>query len=410
MQLSYLLSKRFRQTKHRSGFMAFMAKSSTLGIALGVAVLIIALSVMNGFEQQLVERLLAVTPHVEYTSADTPIENWQQKLTDINQQQGVKNSAPFIAFNAMVQFRGQLQAAQLRAIHPEYENRVSAIDSFNGGKPLNQLQPNELLLGKPLAEALKVKQGQVVSLLLPDQSATSKQLKAPLRLSAKVVGLVETGSPSDAVLAIMHLAQAQQHLGLQPNQTLGLRLSVDNVFNAQHTAMKVGQTLQDYVYVNSWERSQGSLYQDIQLVRVIVYLSVFLIIAVASFNIVSSLVMEVKEKQANIAILRTMGASDGLIISTFILQGFIGAVVALIIGCSIGILIAYFISDLFALWFNLTGHNPLAGVYFIDFLPSQIKFGDVITVVVVTLIIAFLATLYPAWQASKIDPAKVLGN
>ena len=199
-------------------------------------------------------------------------------------------------------------------------------------------------------------------------------------------------------------------LSFEQNQVTGLRLQVADVFAAHQTAMRVGQVIPDYVYVSSWFRTQGSLYQDIQMVRTIVYIVVFLIIAVASFNIVSSLVMEVREKQANIAILKTMGAQDSTILATFVMQGFTQALIGVILGTIIGVMLALNISELFTWASNLFGDNPLQGVYFIEFLPSKLVWQDIVITVIVTFILAILATLYPAWQATRVDPAKVLGN
>ena len=206
------------------------------------------------------------------------------------------------------------------------------------------------------------------------------------------------------------MGKAQQTLGYDETQVTGLRLSVDDVFSAHQIALNVGQTISDYVYISSWFRTQGSLYQDIQMVRTIVYIVVFLIIAVASFNIVSSLVMEVREKEGNIAILKTMGAKDSTILATFVMQGLTQAFVGVLLGSFIGVVLALNISELFAWLSQLMGANPLEGVYFIEFLPSKLVLSDIGITVIVTFVLAIFATIYPAWQATRVDPAKVLGN
>ncbi|MCG7544672.1 lipoprotein-releasing ABC transporter permease subunit [Pseudoalteromonas sp. MM17-2] len=410
LQLSYQLARRFRKSQHHSGFMGFMAKSSSLGIILGVAVLILALSVVNGFQLQLVERLLALVPHVEYVAADTPIDNWQAKRKQLAEQDAVASAAPFVAANAMAQYRGELAAAQLRGIVPEFESQVSIADDFIDGKPLAQLAGNELIIGQQLAKQLAVNIGDDITLLMSDVTNKSKGLSAPIRIQGRVVAMLNSHGPLDKQLIYLPMSRLQSAFSMADHQVTGLRVTLHDVFAAQTQAMAIGRTLSDYVYVNSWIRTQGSLYADIQMVRTIVYLSVFLIIAVASFNIVSSLFMEVKEKQSAIAILRTMGASDFVIMHAFLLQGVVSALFAIIVGIVIGVLLAMNITELFAWWSAFIGENKLAGVYFIDFLPSQIHWQDIVAIAVIALVITVLASIYPAWQASKVDPAKVLGN
>ncbi len=410
MSLSLLLAQRFRKSQRNSGFMGFMARSSSLGIILGVAVLILALSVVNGFQQQLVERLLALVPHVEYVAADKPITQWPQKQQRLEQQGNVVAAAPFIAVNAMAQYRGQLEAAQVRGVVPELETKVSIVDEFILGKKLSQMAGDEVVMGAELAKALGLENGDNLTLLMTDLSNHSDALSAPVRLNVQVAGLIQSHGPLDKVQIFLPLATLQQAFALEHDQVTGLRVTLEDVFSAPSEAMRIGRTLDDYVYVNSWVRTQGGLYQDIQMVRTIVYLSVFLIIAVASFNIISSLFMEVKEKQSAIAILRTMGASDLVIMQAFMLQGVVSAVTATLIGALVGVLLALNITDIFVLWSDFIGENKLAGVYFIDFLPAQIHWQDITLVAAITLVITVLASIYPAWQAAKVDPAKVLGN
>ncbi len=410
MRLSLFISRRFRNSSQRSGFMGFIAKSSTLGILLGVSVLILALSVVNGFQQQLVERLLAVTPHIEFTAAGQPIGKWPEKVAHLRGQPGVSGTAPFIATNGMVQFKATLKALELRGIDVVQEASVSSLDSYLEGQHLASLDETGIILGKDVAESVGAKIGDSVTLLIPQVNHKDGGLLPPKKAHFRVVSLINTGGPMDKSAGFINLQRAQTILGLNPDQVTGLRVSVSDVYNAQAMAMQLGHTLSDYVYVSSWFRSQGNLYQDIQMVRTIVYLVVVLIIAVASFNIVSSLVMEVKDKQADIAILKTMGAKDSTIVMTFVLQGLTQAGVGMLLGTLFGVLLALNISSLFEWWTALSGHNVLAGVYFIDFLPTKLVVEDVVSTLAITLILAVVATVYPAWQATRVDPAKALGN
>lgn len=414
MLLSAFISKRFRaysgHKDEKNGFVSFIAKASTVGILLGVAVLIVALSVINGFEQQLVHRLLSVVPQVEYVAPNRPIANWPQKVEQLQQQDHVTGAAPFIAVNGMAQFKSQLKAVEIRGVEPSLEGSVSAINQFTKGKLVSQLGIDEVILGKQIVSQLDASVGDSITLLIPQIAQQGQSLLAPKRVMLLLAGIVEMGGPIDSTAAFIHLNKAQQTLGYDESQVTGLRLSVDDVFTAHQIALRVGQTLDDYVYISSWFRTQGSLYQDIQMVRTIVYIVVFLIIAVASFNIVSSLVMEVREKQGNIAILKTMGAKDSTILATFVMQGLTQAFVGVVLGSLIGVVLAINISELFTWLSQLFGENPLQGVYFIEFLPSKLVWQDIVITVVVTFILAALATIYPAWQATRVDPAKVLGN
>ncbi|ATG77472.1 lipoprotein-releasing ABC transporter permease subunit [Pseudoalteromonas sp. 1_2015MBL_MicDiv] len=414
MLLSAFLSKRFRaysgHKDEKNGFVSFIAKASTIGILLGVAVLIVALSVINGFEQQLVHRLLSVVPQVEYVAPSRPIANWSQKVEDLQTQPHVTGVAPFIAVNGMAQYKSQLKAIEIRGVEPSLESNVSAVNQFTSGKLVSQLGLDDVVLGKQIVKQLDAKIGDNITLLIPQISQKGQSLLAPKRVTLNLAGVIEMGGPIDSTAAFIHLNKAQQTLGYDETQVTGLRLSVDDVFSAHQIALKVGQTIDDYVYVSSWFRTQGSLYQDIQMVRTIVYIVVFLIIAVASFNIVSSLVMEVREKQGNIAILKTMGAKDSTILATFVMQGLMQAFVGVALGTLIGVVLALNISELFTWISQLFGANPLEGVYFIEFLPSKLVLEDIGITVIVTFVLAILATIYPAWQATRVDPAKVLGN
>ncbi|KAA1155426.1 lipoprotein-releasing ABC transporter permease subunit [Pseudoalteromonas sp. FUC4] len=414
MLLSAFLSKRFRaysgHKDEKNGFVSFIAKASTIGILLGVAVLIVALSVINGFEQQLVHRLLSVVPQVEYVAPSRPIANWSQKVEGLQTQPHVTGAAPFIAVNGMAQYKSQLKAIEIRGVEPSLESNVSAVNQFTSGKLVSQLGLDDVILGKQIVKQLDAKVGDNITLLIPQISQKGQSLLAPKRVTLNLAGVIEMGGPIDSTAAFIHLNKAQQSLDYDETQVTGLRLSVDDVFSAHQIALKVGQTIDDYVYISSWFRTQGSLYQDIQMVRTIVYIVVFLIIAVASFNIVSSLVMEVREKQGNIAILKTMGAKDSTILATFVMQGLMQAFIGVALGTLIGVVLALNISELFTWISQLFGANPLEGVYFIEFLPSKLVLEDIGITVIVTFVLAILATIYPAWQATRVDPAKVLGN
>ncbi|MEI5638749.1 MULTISPECIES: lipoprotein-releasing ABC transporter permease subunit [unclassified Pseudoalteromonas] len=407
--LSYFLSKRFRESKRQLGFIGFLTRASTLGVMLGMAVLIVALSVINGFEEQLEQRLLSVVPQVSYEAPYEPIANWPSKVSLLEEHPNIVAATAEINLTAMLQFKGVLKAAQLKGIVPNLHENVSSVGEFVAEKPLSQLASGEIIIGQAIAKKLAVEVGDSIQLLVANRHADNP-LAAPKRLTATVAGLVAMGGPLDQTLALLPIQDLQQAMAMDSTTVTGLRAKVSDVFQAHQIATQAGKTLPDLVYVSSWFRTQGGLYQDIQMVRTIVYLVVFLIIAVASFNIISSMVMEVKEKRADIAILKTMGAQDSTIFATFAMQGITYAAIGAIIGSVVGIFLAINIPELFKAWINLSDNNPLQGVYFIEYLPSKLVWTDIYISLAATFIMAAIASLYPAWQATKTDPAKVLGN
>jgi len=410
VKFSLFLSKRFRHAKHENGFIGFIGKASSIGIGLGIAVLIIALSVINGFEYQMVNRLLNVVPHIEYEAPNAPIRNWQDKIHNFEKHDAVIAGAPYIALNGMAQFKGKLKAVEVRGIDPLLEVKVSGVQEFIKDFDLTSLKNNQVVVGSQIAKEIGAQKGDLITLLIPQVSSGTKALKAAKKVKLELVGIINMGGPIDRITALVNISKTQDILGFEENETKGLRLKIDDVFAANALSMTLGYQLDDYVYVSSWYIKHSNLYQDIQMVRTIVYLVVLLIIAVASFNIVSTLVMEVKEKQSDIAILKTMGAKDSTIISTFMLQGLGQSLSGILVGTLVGVLLALNIPDIFNWYSEISGKNVLTGIYFVEFLPSRLDYKDVAITVSITLVMTIIATAYPAWQASRIDPAKVLGQ
>ena len=408
MSLSVYLVKGFRRGKSETEVSGFFSKSSTIGIALGVAVLILALSVINGFEFALKNRLLNVIPHVEYFTANKPMDNFtahQEKLLQHNQVSAV---APYIKLNAMVSSKGDMHGVIIRGIDPMLEKSVSASEEYVAPKRAFSLTEQQIILGKSLMEKLSLTIGQQVTLLLP--AAGTNSLANIKRVNFTLVASIDLGGQLDANFGLISLQQAQQLKGFSAEQFDGVQVKVNDVFRVRENALDIGRQLDELVYIETWFRSQGNLYQDIQMVRLIVYITVFLIVAVASFNIVSTLIMEVKEKRASIAILKTMGTSDSTIIRCFLLQGIHQAAHGLFWGLLFGVLLSLTISDIFLAFSNLINENVLAGVYFIDYLPSKLRISDLLITTSITFLMAVLACIYPALKASKTDPAKILGH
>lgn len=409
MSLSIYLVKGFRRGKGEQSVSGFFNKSSTIGISLGVSVLILALSVINGFELALKDRLLSVIPHIEYYAPSKPLDNFAHHQAKLLTHAEVKAVAPYIKLNAMVSHQSNMHGVVLKGIEPMREQSVSKSSEYVvPAQSFNHLDEGEIILGQALAQQLELTVGDKVNVLLPEPGTQS--LASINRISLTLVGTINLGGQLDMNFGQISLRQAQKLKQFSDSQFDGLQVKVADVFAARQSALAIGQLLDELVYIETWYRSQGNLYQDIQMVRLIVYITVFLIVAVASFNIVSTLVMEVKEKQSSIAILKTMGATDGTIIRCFILQGVHQAAIGLSLGLALGILLSLSISDIYLFASEIMGKNVLSGVYFIDYLPSEIKIQDLAITAGITFVMAILACIYPAIKASKTDPAKILGH
>jgi len=277
-----------------------------------------------------------------------------------------------------------------------------------------QKNKNTIVIGSGVAKKLSVKLGDKIQLLLPPPAANNdvKQVfSAPITRHVEVVGIFKFGGTIDETLAYSPLSLASDVMGYKDNETQSIRLKVTDVFSAPKIARQVAQNFDHYVYINNWTRSQGHLFNDIQLVRMVMFIVLVLVIAVASFNIVSTLIMAVNEKQGDIAILKTMGASSKTIMLAFIVQGLVNGVLGSLLGAVFGVYLALNLTDIVSALEQLVGATFLSGdVYFINYLPSVLHVSDVYATVITALIMSFLATIYPAWRATKVEPAQVLGQ
>lgn len=408
--LVWQLARRYRSTRHTSGFIRFISASSTLGIALGVAILILALSVMNGFEQALKQRLLAVIPHVELEAVSNELQQWPQKLPALTAMPGVVAGAPYISANGMLRSGNQVKAVQLRGVELQLEQQISDFANYLQSGSLDTLGPEQLVLGSGIAAALQVQVGDKVQLMLPRFSADGRLASYSNRL-LQVSGIVGMGGQLDYSQAWIDLQALNGFLDMPTGAVHGLAFRIDDIFAAPYVARQLGQRTEDYVYIRNWFNSQGHVYQDIQMVRSILYLVLTLVIAVACFNIVATLVMAVREKESDIAILLTMGMRPARIIRIFMLLGSLNGLLGTVLGAIAGVLLAYFIEPVFASLTGLLGRSLLdPSIYFIDFIPSLLQWQDVLVTVGLALALSILSTLYPAFQASKVDPARVLGQ
>ena len=408
---SLLIGLRFSRGRRRSGMISLISVISTLGIALGVAVLIVGLSAMNGFERELKERVLAVVPHGEIRPVNQPFNNWQGVLDRVEKVPGIVAAAPYIQFNGLIEHGAKLRAIQLKGVDPQSEPRVSAAPKFvqNNAWQNFKAGQQQLILGKGVADAVGVKQGDWVTVMIPNCDPEMKLLQ-PKRIRLQVAGILQLSGQLDHSLGMVPLADAQQYQDMGSSVT-GIDIKVNDVFAAQKLVHDAGEVTQAYVYISSWIGTYGYMYRDIQMVRAIMYMAMVLVIGVACFNIVSTLVMAVKDKSSDIAILRTLGAKDGLIRAVFIWYGLLAGLVGSVAGVVIGVIAAFQLTNIVNFLQKLTGHQFLSGdIYFIDFLPSEVHWLDVAGVLVTALILSLLASWYPARRASRIDPARVLSG
>lgn len=409
------IALRFSRGRRRTGMVSLISLLSTLGIALGVAVLIIGLSAMNGFERELNQRILSVVPHGEISPVNPPWRNWPQALQRISQIPGVAGAAPYIQFTGLISSSTQLRAVQIRGVEPDAETRLSALPHFVLDHAWQKFQAThqQVILGHGIASALRVKPGDWISLMIPNidqQPDRQRKLLQPRHLRLQIVGILQLNGQLDHNLALIPLRDAQQYLGMDGDVS-GIAIKADNPFNASQLVRAAGEATGDYVYIKSWINTYGYMYQDIQMIRTIMYLAMVMVIGVACFNIVSTLIMAVKDKTSDIAILRTLGGNSRLIRHIFTWYGVLAGFTGSFFGALAGTLIAWKLTFIMKQIERLTGHQLLSGgIYFIDFLPSELHWLDVCIVLLTALLLSLLASWYPARRASLLAPARVLSG
>ncbi|MEI7106747.1 lipoprotein-releasing ABC transporter permease subunit LolE [Pectobacterium versatile] len=409
--LSLLIGLRFSRGRRRGGMVSLISVISTLGIALGVAVLILGLSAMNGFERELNNRILAVVPHGEIAPVNQPFDGWQDILPKIEQVPGVAAAAPYINFTGLLENGAKLQAVQVKGVDPQQEKRLSALPNYVLNDAWQRFRAGEqqVIIGQGVAKALNVVEGDWVTVMIPNSDPEMK-LMQPKRIRLHVSGILQLSGQLDHGLALIPLADAQQYLDMGQSVT-GIAIKANDVFSANKLVRDAGEVTNAYVTIRSWIGTYGYMYRDIQMVRTIMYLAMILVIGVACFNIVSTLVMAVKDKSSDIAVLRTLGASDGLIRAIFVWYGLLAGLLGSVIGAVVGVVAALQLTPIIRGIESLIGHKLLSGdIYFIDFLPSELHLMDVFIVLGTSLVLSLIASWYPARRASRIDPARVLSG
>ena len=409
-----LVGLRYTRSRKRSGsgnrFISFISMTSMLGIALGVAALIVVLSVMNGFQKELRSRILGVASHVQISGPDNRLADWQAVAEGAAKNPEVLAAAPYVNAQGMLSMSGGVRGTIVRGILPEAEAKVAEIGEHMKGGSLDALKEGEfgIVLGSERARAVGAHLGERVTLIAPQGLVTPAGVLPRLK-QFRVVGIFEVGMfEFDSGLALIHLADAQKLYSLGEDVS-GVRLKLKDLFQSQAVARDLYTQLKGDLYISDWTRSHANFFRAVQIEKNVMFIILMLIVAVAAFNIVSTLVMAVTDKRADIAILRTLGASPGGIMRIFIVQGLLIGVIGTLIGVVGGVLLALNIDVVVPFLERIFGIQFLAkDVYYISELPSDLQQGDVVSIMLLSLVLSFIATLYPSWRASRINPAEAL--
>ena len=415
MQLPYELLLGWRYTRasrstRRNGFISFISGVSMLGIALGVAALIIVLSVMNGFQKEVTARMLSVISHIEvFAPNGDALPDVALTLQQVRANPAVVGAAPFIGAQGLLGRGEDLKGAIIRGIDPALEPEVTDLANALKKTTLARLVPGEfgIVLGAELARQMGVREGDVVTLIAPSAQVTPAGVVPRLK-QMTVVGVFDSGHYEyDSGLAMMHVDDAARIFRLEG--PTGVRLKLRDLQKAREVAAELGRTLTGNFLIRDWTRQNRTWFAAVQLEKRMMFIILTLIVAVAAFNLVSTLVMTVTDKRADIAILRTLGASPGSIMRIFVVQGAMVGVIGTLAGLLLGLGVAFNIDVIVPALESLLSANFLPkDIYLISRMPSDPQQGDIVPIAVISLILAFVATIYPSWHASRVNPAEAL--
>ena len=381
-----------------------------LGIALGIAALITVMSVMNGFQKEVRARILGVSAHVQIMGSEGGLEQWQTAREVAMKNPEVVGTAPFVNGQGLLAYSSNVRGAMVRGIVPSDENAVADLGRDMRVGQITSLVAGEynIILGAELARALGVSVGTKLQLITPQGSVTPAGMVPRLR-SFTVSGIFSSGHYEyDSTLALIHMKDAQVLFRLGENVS-GVRLKLNNTDQARNVSRELAKTLRIDGYVTDWTKQNETYFRAVEIEKRMMFVILALIIAVAAFNLVSTLVMVVTDKHPDIAILRTLGASPGMIMKIFVVQGAVIGVIGTLIGVAAGILLALNVDVVVPFIESMAGFKVLSPeVYFLSELPSDLKWNDVWSTAVIALLLSLVATLYPSWQASRVNPAEAL--
>ncbi len=401
---------RYTRSRQRNRFISFISMVSVIGIALGITVLITVLSVMNGFQHEIRTRILGVASHVQITGPDNALSDWRKIAEAAVRHEQVVAAAPYVSAQGLLSSGNSVRGAFIRGILPEREEQVAEFAQHMKAGTIGALQPGEfgIVLGVEIARTLGVLAGDKVVLIAPQGQVTPAGILPRLR-QFTVVGIFAVDHHEfDSGLALIHLDDAQKLYRLG-DQVSGVRLKLKDLFQSGPVSRDLSRTLGPDAYISDWTRQHANFFRAVEIEKRMMFLIVFLIIAVAAFNIVSSLFMAVKDKQADIAILRTLGASPGSVTKIFLIQGTLVGLLGTVAGVIGGITLAANVDVVVPFIERMLGFKFLAtDVYYLSELPSELRPDDVVITAVVSFVLSLLATIYPSYRAAKINPAEAL--
>ena len=405
--VSLFIGLRYSRSQNRSGFVSFITFFSIAGILLGVAALITVVSVMNGFEGQLKQRILGLVPHVVISSQQQQFAHWNEHIVHLNKHPHILAATPYIESEALVQSPTQLRGVLMQGVYPEHELGASSIaQSMQSGEfTASQAGKYKMIMGVKLARELGVRIGSKVRLVLPTKTIFTPMGRVPVQRTFTLAGVFNMGSQVDDKMIIIHGQDAARLLRKKGDGIDKIRLYLDDAFNAELVAdeLQAQQKYQD-LEISTWVQSQGNLFQAVQIEKNMMWLMLSLIVAVAAFNIVSALVMVVIDKQGEIGILQTLGMTPFAILKIFITQGMLNGLWGTFLGAIVGVLITLNINTVLSLF----GVNILGSGFVMQSLPIDLQMSQVFIIIGSALLMSFSATLYPAYRASQTQPAEVL--
>ena len=405
-----LIGLRYTRAKRRNHFISFISVISMAGIALGVMALIVVLSVMNGFQEELRGRILGVASHMEISGPGGQLADWPGLAAQVARHPEVRGTAPYVTGQALLAAGSETKGALVRGLLPGEEGKVAEFAGHMKSGRLDALRPGEfnIILGQDLARSLGVFPGDKVAVIAPQGVVTPAGM-LPRMKQFNVAGIFQMGMYEyDAGLALVHLEDAQKLYRLG-DMTSGLRVKLADMDRAPWVLRELARSLAGDYYLSDWTMSHANFFQAVQIEKRMMFIILTLIVAVAAFNIISTLVMAVTDKQADIAILRTLGASPRSIMAIFMVQGSLIGVIGTLAGVVSGVLLALNVETVVPWIEQAVGMDLFpADVYYISELPSKLNWTDVWTIGGVALVLAFLATLYPSWRAANTEPAEAL--
>lgn len=409
--LSIFIGTRYTRAKKRNHYISFISLTSMIGLTLGVLAMIVVLSVMNGFQKEMRSRILGMVPHAVLQNTDgKPLENWQSVAAAALKHREVVGAVPYTELDGMLSFKGQMQPIEIDGVDPQQESKVSIIGAHMVQGRLDALKAGEsgVVIGEITARRFRVNVGDSLLLIVPESSSAPGGI-TPRMQRLNVVGVFKVGAELDGTLALIHVDDAAQLLRWQPGQVQSVRIALKDLFQAPSVGASIATDLGAGYRSVDWTHTQGSLFGAMKMEKTMIGLLLLLIVAVAAFNIIATLIMVVADKRTDIAILRTLGMTPREIMTIFMVQGTVIGVIGTVVGGTLGVIAAFNVTAIVSALEKAAGtHIFSSDVYFINYLPSDVQAMDVVLVCCAALLMSFLATLYPAWRAANTQPAEAL--